>query len=213
MKVFFLILFFNFISTAQISIEQLSEYVNSKFKNFDKVEFKIDDKVDLKKISLDNSRLSNYKSGYFYLPVIINERNNPKKSILKLNVKLLKNVFLAKSDIPINSTLKAEDFNYELRDVTQLRGNLVEKHFNFNNYRTKFFIKKGSILEYDLIEELPVIKSGDKIILEVRVGSVIISSDAIARQNAKIGDKIDVLSYNNEILKAKIISPQKALLE
>jgi flagella basal body P-ring formation protein FlgA len=125
----------------------------------------------------------------------------------------MKSVYSAKRDIQFNTTLRKEEFSYGLKDVTKLRGKFFTNDEEFENFRTKSSIKKDEVLILDLIEKIPAVKSGDKLILEVKKGSVEIHVEAVARQNGKIGELIDVLTANNELIRAKVISPNKVLVE
>ncbi|MCA2005582.1 MAG: flagellar basal body P-ring formation chaperone FlgA, partial [Ignavibacterium sp.] len=74
-------------------------------------------------------------------------------------------------------------------------------------------IKAGQIITQDLIEEIPLIQSGSRVTAEYIQGSVIISTEAIARQDGKANETIDILTSSNELLKAKVINSHKVLIE
>lgn len=213
MMVFLFTILFNGFLSAQISKSSLENYLNSYFADYDKVEFQFINQINLNELVIDYSRPIIHKSDIVFLPVKYIEKQRALNSTIRLKVELFKNVYTAKKDIQFNSSLNEEDFNYELKNVTTLRGNFIGSDANLSIYKTKFSIKKGEILLYELVEEIPVVKSGEKIFLEVQKGSVQISYQGIARENGKIGEIIDVLADNNELLKAKIISKQKAIVE
>jgi flagella basal body P-ring formation protein FlgA len=212
MMILLLTLIFNTFIFSQNSEDQIQKYLNSHFSGYDKVEYQLISKTNINDIVIDFSRALIQKSDMVFLPVLTkDERNN--SSVIRLKIKLFKNVLTAKADIPFNKSLSDDDFNYQLKDVTKLRGTLVDKEIELTNYKTKFSLRKDEVLVLESIEEIPAVKSGEKLVLEVQKGAVKISYEGIARQNGKIGEIIDVLAANNELLKAKVISSQKVLVE
>jgi flagella basal body P-ring formation protein FlgA len=211
MKLFLFLFVFNSFLFSQISQREIAQFLKDYFSEFDDVEVELLNKVDLKNFELDNTRTLVRKSDVVLLPV--KSKDNNVRSLLRLKIKLFKKVFLARQDIPFNTPLNKEDFNYALRDVTSLRGNLVGQEADLSNYKTKFNIKEGGVLLYELIEQIPIVKSGEKVVVEVIKGSVQVSSEGIARENGRAGEVIDVLTYNNEKLKAKVIEKNKVIVE
>lgn len=196
---------------AQTVDNQIQNYLSQHFAGYDKVEYEFISQVNLKDIEIDFSKQIAIKSDVVFLPIRLKGKNQI--SFARLKVRLYKNVLVANKDIPINTNLNHEDFNYILKDVTKVRGSLVDTKNSLENYKTKFSIKKGDILISELIDEIPVVKSGEKLVVEVQKGSVLISLDGFARQNGKIGERIDVLTSLNEIVKAKVVNKNKAIVE
>ncbi len=213
MKIILLTILFNTLLLPQNIEDDIQKYLNAHFSEYDKVEYQSVSNMNLNDIEIDFSRTLVHKSDFVFLPVMLKSNNRELNSVIRLKIKLFKNVFVAKKDIPFNSSISKDDFNYQLEEVNRLRGNLVNKELSFNNYKTKFSIKKGEVLVLENLYEIPAVKSGDKLQLEVLKGAVQIYYEGIARQNGKIGEIIDVLAANNEILKAKVISSQKVLVE
>lgn len=213
MKILLLTILFNTLLLSQNIEDDIQKYLNAHFSEYDKVEYQSVSNMNLNDIEIDFSRTLVHKSDFVFLPVTLKSNNRELNSVIRLKIKLFKNVFVAKKDIPFNSSISKDDFNYKLEEVNRLRGNLVNKELSFSNYKTKFSIKKGEVLVLENLYEIPAVKSGDKLQLEVLKGAVQISYECIARQNGKIGEIIDVLAANNEILKAKVISSQKVLVE
>lgn len=212
MIILLLTLIFNTFIFSQNNEDQIQKYLNSHFSGYDKVEYQLISKMNINDIKIDASRTLIKKSDVVYLPVIIKDNRNS-NSVIRLKIKLLKNVLTAKTDIPFNKSLGENDFNYQLKDVTKLRGTLVDKEIELTNYKTKFSLRKDDVLVLESIEEIPAVKSGEKLVLEVQKGFVKITYECVARQNGRIGEIIDVLAANNELIKAKVISSQNVLVE
>lgn len=213
MNIIFFTLIFSCLLFSQTSEINIQQFLNSYFSNYDSVQFEIIDRHELKNAVIDYSKSIIQKSDVLFLPVIYKNINKYKSSFIRLKVRLFKKVSVAMKDIQINSILNEEDFVYQLKDVTRLKHNIADKQNLKNKYKARFVIKKGDILFSDHLEEIPVLYSGDKLVLEINKGSVVITSECIARENGKIGETIDVLTFNNQIIKAKVINSKKVLVE
>ncbi|MCS7052189.1 MAG: flagellar basal body P-ring formation chaperone FlgA [Ignavibacterium sp.] len=193
------------------SIEnEIISYLNSYFNDYDKVEIQSMNN-NLNDLEIDYSKPLVKNSDLVLLPM--KNKNNGNVSIKRLKVKFYKKVLTANMDIQFGTLLKNQDFSVVLKDVTMIKRELVPVQQDLTNYKAKFSIKKGDLLLSDMIEEIPSVISGEKVIAEIQRGSVLISTDCIARQNGKIGERIDVLTPNNEVIKAKVISKNKVIVE
>jgi flagella basal body P-ring formation protein FlgA len=56
-----------------------------------------------------------------------------------------------------------------------------------------------------MIELLPAVYSGDKLIARIRYGNVVVSTDAYARNDGTIGEVIKIRTKNNKQFKAEIL--------
>jgi flagella basal body P-ring formation protein FlgA len=65
-------------------------------------------------------------------------------------------------------------------------------------------IKSGTILTSDMIEEIPIVNKGNKVIVHAGKNGVDIAVDALTRQDGCAGDIISVQA-SNKIFKAKVI--------
>lgn len=196
---------------AQEFNAEVQNYLNEKLKGYDKVEFTILNNANLKNYKLDHSRELKIKNGTVYLPVKLIDRNKSTNSILTLQLKLYKQVPVAIREIRRREVIESGSYTFQSVDVTNLRN--IESEFSTNSFRAKTNIKTGQIITEDLIEEIPLIQSGSRVTAECIKGSVIISTEAIARQDGKANETIDILTSSNELLKAKVINSQKVLIE
>jgi len=68
------------------------------------------------------------------------------------------------------------------------------------------YIPAGSIVFQSLIEEIPIIKPGDKVKIIVDKGSVKVSADGEARQKGAVGELIRVVNLGSKkVVRAEII--------
>ncbi len=196
---------------AQDFNTEVQNYLAGKLKDYDKIEFTIVNDSNLKNYKIDLSRELKIKNGTAYLPVKLIDRNKSTNSILTLQLKLYKQVPVAVREIGRKEAIDPDSYSLQSVDVTNLRNPATI--FSPNSFRAKTNIKAGQIITQDLIEEIPLIQSGSRVTAEYIQGSVIISTEAIARQDGKANETIDILTSSNELLKAKVINSQKVLIE
>lgn len=214
MLILILISFLSVFTFSQDFNSDVNNYLNQKFTGYDKVEFSVQSKFNpTDVIVIDNTREFKYQKGNGYLPVVIKRNNRTSLSIITLNISLYKNVLVAKTDILKKSEINNDAIEFQLRNVTNVYGHPVTDINMFKNYRSKTTIKNDDILLTEMLEKIPVIKSGDKIIAELNTGSITISTDAIARQDGSSGDVIQVISKENKLFKARVVDSNKVIIE
>ena len=165
------------------------------------------------KIVVDHTREINLEHNTAFIPVIENKNGKESRSIVFVKARLFKKVFVALKDFEKKEALTKNGFEEKLSDVTNLNGNPVKINFDFINYRSKSFFKKGDILFEEKIEKVPVINIGDKVVAEVINGNVILTTSAVARQCGGTGDRIELVLPKNKIITAKIVNAKKVIVE
>lgn len=214
MLILILISFLSVFTFSQDFNSDVNNYLNQKFTGYDKVEFSVQSKINSTEVvEIDNTREFKYQKGYGYLPVVIKRNNRTSLSIITLNISLYKNVLVAKTDILKKSEINNDAIEFQLRNVTNVYGHPVTDINMLKNYCSKITIKNDEILLTEMLEKIPVIKSGDKIIAELNTGSITISTDAIARQDGSSGDIIQVVSKENKLFKARVVDSNKVIIE
>lgn len=199
--------------SAQDFKTEVERYLNQKLNGYDKIEFSILNDVKQFNFKIDESRELKLKGGTAYLPVKYSDKNKSVNSILTLQLKLFKLVPVAVKEVKRKEKIDANSYVLRSVDVTSLKYSKAAFVTELNSVRAKSLIKEGQVITKDLIEEIPVIQSGSKIIAECVKGSVVISTEAVARQDGKVNELIDILTTSNELLKAKVINSQKVLIE
>ena len=118
-------------------------------------------------------------------------------------------IFTAKIDIAKDHVINPNDYEIKIIDfkdfkkdsLTQIDHTLI----------TKIAIKKNQILKSRQFKNKFAILKNDKITLIVKDGGLSVESFGIANQAGNIGDLIEV-RYNSKLLRAKIISKNKAII-
>lgn len=205
MKTLCLILF-SYVSLSADSFDaQLEKYLAEKFASYKKFDYQLSQMPkSFSKLEINTAREFRLAKNYAYVPVIVYDKKKfPSQSFLTVKVKLYKEVLVANEKINQNTALNYTMFGTRLEDVSLYSDKVVDVK-NIAGKRSKVPIKSGSILTSDMVEQIPVVFKGDKIVIHSGRNGVDISVDAISRQDGCIGEVISVQS-NNKIFKAKVI--------
>ena len=192
----------------------LKNYLDEKLNNYVKYEYQIvQAPQNYSRIEINYEKRSRLTKNYFYVPVkIYDSKNLPSGSLLTIRVKLYKNVLVASNEISRNENLSANLFDVKMEDVSMYEGKTLNVDDNLTNFRSKVLVKAGTILSKDMIEPVPIINKGDKIILHTGGTGVDISIDVIARQDGCAGDVISVYANGSKLYKAKIVDKNNLTL-
>ena len=186
--------------------QELEEYLGRNLSGYDKFEYEIVSPVlnPLKgKISIIKDAPLLIKGDLAYLQV----SQSTLKTILTLRLKLYKNLYSCIRRIKKDDPISDNDFIFSEIDVTQVKGTPFTFFDHLNEFTAKVSIAPGTILIEELLKKKPVILAGNKIEAVVEKGNVLISAEAISRQNGAKGDiiKIEVPgSGSRKLLKAKV---------
>jgi flagella basal body P-ring formation protein FlgA len=211
---YLLIIFLTVQITAQSFKDQCFSYLQKTYPEYEKIELLSEpDLSNVENIFIDQMRKLTLSRGIAFIPVKITRGNKISSSIISLKVQLFKKVLIALKDIDKKEALGKSMFEEQVMETTRSNGNPIPANFNFEECRTKSFVKKGEILLEEKIEKIPLINSGDKVFAEVRNGNVIVTTEAYARQQGGFGDTIELVSSGNKIIKARIIDATKVIVE
>ncbi|MFN3872104.1 MAG: flagellar basal body P-ring formation chaperone FlgA [Ignavibacterium sp.] len=199
--------------SAQDFKSEVENYFNHKLKGYDKIEFSFLNDIKQYNYKIDESRELKIKGSTAYLPVKYSDKNRSVNSILTIQLKLYKLVPVALKEIKRKEKIESNSYMLQSVDVASLKYSEAAITSDLNSVRAKSLIKEGQIITKDLIEEIPVVQSGSRVLAECVRGSVVIGTEAVARQDGKVNDVIDILTASNELLKAKVINSQKVLIE
>ncbi|WP_337865672.1 flagellar basal body P-ring formation chaperone FlgA [Ignavibacterium sp.] len=199
--------------SAQDFKSDVEKYLNQRLNGFDKIEYSVLNDLKQNNYVIDYNRELKIKGNIAYLPIKFSDNDKWANSILTLQLKLYKQVPVASREIQRKEKIDDNFYTLQSVDVSSLKSRVVELSDLEKSLRAKMIIKQGEVITQDLVEETPVIHSGSKVVAECIKGSVVVSTEAIARQDGKMNQIIDVLTSSNELLKAKVINSQKVLIE
>ncbi len=193
---------------------KLKNYLNDKLNKYVKYEYQIVQvPQNYSRIEINYEKQSRLIKNYFYVPVkIYDSKNLPSGALLTIRVKLYKNVLVASNEIRRNENLSANLFDVKIEDVSLYEGKTLNVDDNLANFRSKVLVKAGTILSKYMIEPVPIVSKGDKIILHTGRTGVDISIDVIARQDGCAGDVISVYANGSKLYKGKIVDKNNLTL-
>lgn len=187
---------------------QVNDYLKNQLKDYSKFEYQITSPKNINNSDyiIDSSREFKLEKNYGYMPVnFISESGSTKQGLITLKMKLFKKVLVTSRKIFRKEILNNSDFFLEEKEVSSLR---VEPIYNTNSiskYRARTNISSETILGENMVEEIPDIKSGDRVEAIFKKGVVNINFDAIARNEGVVGDFIKIKNAENVIFRAKIL--------
>jgi len=208
-----LTILFSVLISAQDFNSEIEKYLNQKLNNYDNIQFTILSELKPAKYEIDFSRELKVKNNIAYLPVQITEKNKTVNSILTLQLKLFKLVPVASREIKRREIFDDKSLVLQMVDISSLGSRSIDVKELTKSMRARTLIKQGEVITRELVEEIPLVQSGSRVIAECIKGSVAISTEVIAREDGKLNEVIDVLTTSNELLKAKVINSQKVLIE
>jgi flagella basal body P-ring formation protein FlgA len=211
-KAFILTLILVFPPDDSIS-DKINTFLDKRLNQYDKYEYEIikaPENTEGLKIIEENE--FNIKTNIVYLPVIfINDGRNV-RSFITLRLKLFRNVFVTSKSIKRKKSLSKEDFHIMQVDVTQIKGNIFSQFDRLNEYRTKVNINTGTVLIDELIETAPIVYSGEKVTASSICRNVLVSTEALSKQDGSMGEIITVITPDKKQFKAKVIDQQNVLI-
>jgi len=197
-----------FISPIEKDAElKVEEYLSQRLTNCESFEYEIFSiPKNISDIKIKENDEFVIRGSICYIPIkAVRDNNSEFNSLLSVKIKRFAKVLTAINSIENKTELSASDFTYRTIDISELRGKPITDFSELSSFRTKCFIKSGDALTDDMIELLPAVYSGDKLIARIRYGNVVVSTDAYARNDGTIGEVIKIRTKNNKQFKAEIL--------
>ncbi len=206
MKLLLLILTTPFL-IGQTSFDvKLKEYLNEKLNSYQKIEFQvIQMPSQYSKIELNQDKNLRLTNNYAYVPVkVYDKNNNVSASLITVRVKLFKTVFVAARTIKKEEEIFPDMFLEKVIDVSLIDGTTISDYNELISCRSKGIIKEEAVLRREMIEAIPIINKGDKVVLHAFGNTIDVSMEGIARQDGCVGEIITIQS-NGKLFKARVI--------
>lgn len=189
----------------------LKKNLSGKFEDYKYEVLQMPESYD--KIKLLKTDDFNLSGNMIYIPVKIFQKNaRVIESILSVKLKIFKKVMVAEKDILTRRKLDDKDFCLKKIDVSVLNGTPITSFKDINNLRSKEFIKSGEILTKEMVEPVPIIKAGDPVTAKYIESNVIITFNALSRQDGALGDVITIIAKDKKLYKAKIINSKNVII-
>jgi len=132
------------------------------------------------------------------------------KYVCRVLVQVLVHTFapalLATKFLEAHSTIGKDDVRVATVETTQWKHTALGTLDELGGRRTRRIIPEGGVLYEDCLEEIPLVKSGDHVMLKTASKSVRISTDAVALQDGIAGKIISVkTAYTHSRIKARVL--------
>lgn len=208
---FILLFFFQNPNGVERSIKN---YLDSRLDNYDKYEYTIiSTPSNLKNYSIDTLKIFKQTGNFGYIPVKGDfNKTVSTSSFIIVRLRLFKHVLIASNNIKADENLSRRNFDEMLLDITRFNGTTLDVNTNLINLRSKVFIKKGSVLLKELVEPIPEILAGSPITALTVKGSVVIKTDAFAKQDGNSGELISITTKDKKYFKAKVLNSYEVLI-
>jgi len=208
------ILFFIPFLFAQSDKDLLSEYLKTQLGKYSSFTYEIINNTNnLNIVKINTSQPLRINGSSAVVSAIVNENGINKKSSLVLRLHLFDSVLVAVSDLSKKIKLNADDFNFNLIEVSNINGTPLKDKSVVGPLRLNCSLKKGEVLLKEIIEEIPLVYPGDLVTAELRKGNVIVSFDASVRQEGNKGEVIKIVTSENKILNARVVDNKNVTIE
>ncbi len=131
------------------------------------------------------------------IPVKVEFRDSTEKVVRKITcitrIKSFARVAVAGVNFKRRDPIDINDVVMKNLDITGKK-NFYDSISELEGMQAKRTIKKGTILTANNVEGIPVIRRGDKVIIKVQVGSVVVHTEGTAREDGGLNENIRV--YN-----------------
>jgi flagella basal body P-ring formation protein FlgA len=193
---------------------QLKKYLDEKLKSYEKYEYQVMRlPATYIRIRIDEEREFSLSKNHAYIPVTVYDKNNEaNSSVITVILKLYKTVLIAQKKITVKENLNNSMFEKKLINIGLIEDRLFDDIDAVVKYRCKMLIKEGVVLTKEMVEPIPLVFRGDKLILHSGQGGVDINLDVISRQDGSLGDVISVQA-NHSLYKGKIVDKYNLILE
>lgn len=163
-------------------------------------------------ISLDRTRRLILGKGTALVPVLLQKNGKTTETFISTKPTFYYEAIEANRNINKKEILDSTFFIKKIVKGAFGNGKICSANLELNKYRSSSVIAKGEILKEECIERIPSIIPGDKILAEVKLNHVILTADAVAREQGIEGETIQIVC-NNRIFKAKVIDSKKVQVE
>lgn len=123
-------------------------------------------------------------------------------------VKVMEAVVIANRNIPKGALLSLQDFDTQLRDTSKIASNYVLDAGQLIGKATSRTIRAGEAMRFALVTEPIAVKRGDTIVVEAQSGAIMVSTQAVALADGRVGDQISVRNPQSErVVRVEIMGP------
>ncbi|KAA3659024.1 MAG: flagella basal body P-ring formation protein FlgA, partial [Calditrichaeota bacterium] len=149
----------------------------------------------------------------FELRVINNGKTVNRTKVTGI-LRTFENVAVAKTTIDRGTRLNRTDFHLEKKETTYIPGDPMRAQHVVEAIESRVRIPKGKIIMQNMVADIPSVRKGETIQLEIKAGSVFLQTEALSQQDGAVDDIIRVwLQDTRKTLKGIVVGKGKVLVE
>ncbi len=187
--------------TVLSSLSWPEEKVKISFRNLGQMDYEQDSKIRVFLLCQEQPR--------GMVPVrleIYDQEKPPKSMIFSIEVKIYDEVVVSAKKLGRNEEVTPDELSVEYREVT----NFTDKYFvskeQMEGKRAKNTISKGRILGSALVEDVPLVKYGDKVRIVAKIGGIEVYTFGTANQDGGLGEEIKIKNMDSrKVISARVI--------
>jgi flagella basal body P-ring formation protein FlgA len=152
--------------------------------------------------------------GNISLPVdIIADGKFERRIIVSMRIRRFADVYMTANTLTRHTPVEQSDLVRIRVETTALPDDIVMSMGELHNKRTNRILQEGVIIRSSMVEEIPIVSFGNRVIVEVRTGPVVVTTSGISREEGRKGDIISVQrDGTHERLRARIIDSTRVEL-
>jgi flagella basal body P-ring formation protein FlgA len=128
-----------------------------------------------------------------------------------VEIRVFDDVLVACRNLKSFEEITSQDVKKERREITSFSDKYFSDVSELSGYRAKRNIPLGRIIGRDAVEEMPLIKKGDKIKILVSSGNVVLTSLGTAREDGKSGASIKITDNNTKKIISALVLDKKTV--
>lgn len=152
--------------------------------------------------------------GNISLPVdIVADGKLERRIVVSMRIRRYADVYMTANTLTRHNTVDESDFVRIRVETTALPDDIITSTGELHNMRTNRIVQEGVIIRSSMLEEVPVIPIGSRVIVEVRSGPVVVTTAGVSREEGRIGDIISVQRDGTyDRLRARVIDSTRVEL-
>jgi flagellar basal body P-ring formation protein FlgA len=141
-------------------------------------------------------------SGNVTIPVnIMADKKILKRIFVSVKIHVYDSVFVTKKSINQFQIFNSDNIEKKWQEISGFEQQVVRHESEINEKRAIRYISEGKLITLNIIENLPIIKSGQTITIISKVNSVVVTATGTAKEDGKKGE---IISIENNSSGAKL---------
>lgn len=125
-----------------------------------------------------------------------------------VKLQIFRKIAIARHVLSRGQTVTEADIDWLEQDIAPLNGSFFTRPRSVVGKRTRRNIPAGQIIKPQTLERALTVRKGDEVYITAQTGSISVRMLAVALDNGKTGDKIEVRNKrSNKVIQARVTGP------